>query len=66
LPKNDPFLLDSTAQVIEVIKTLFKAPLTISKILNEYSYLLGIDIKKFKADYKNNDYPVSKYKEDLE
>ena len=32
----------------------------------KYSYILATDIKRFKHQYKVNDYPVEKYKEELE
>lgn len=32
----------------------------------QYSRILATDIKKFKYEYKVNDYPVEKYKEELE
>lgn len=36
------------------------------EILGRYAYIMALDIKKFKHQYKNNDYPVEQYKEQLQ
>jgi hypothetical protein len=48
------------------MKTLFKIPTTLKDIIFQYGYLLATDIKKFKKQYKDNDYPVETYKSELE
>lgn len=34
--------------------------------MNKYSYILDLDIKKFKKKYANDDYPVEVYEEELQ
>ena len=36
------------------------------RIFKQYEHILAIDIKKFKYEYKVNDYTVEKYKGELE
>lgn len=47
------------------MRLMFKVPEKIEEIIKEYEGILATDIKKFKHEYKVNDYPVEKYKEEL-
>lgn len=45
---------------------MFKVPQEVERIIAQYQKILATDIKKFKYEYKVNDYTVEKYKEELE
>lgn len=56
--KNDPFVEDSIASIITLFSTLLNIPREVEGVITQYSRIMAIDIKKFKHDYKVNDYPI--------
>ena len=44
---------------------IMKFPISLSDHLNQYAYILDLDIKKFKKKYAHEDYPVEEYEEEL-
>jgi rRNA processing protein Krr1/Pno1 len=64
--ENDPFIVSKLKDIEDLLRHLFKLPQALHKVIAQYGYILAIDIKQFKQNYKINDYPVEKYKEELE
>ena len=64
--ENDPFVVQTTSTILQKVEYLLKVPDCLESIISQYSYLLAIDLKRFKHDYKVSDYPVEKYKSELE
>ena len=43
-----------------------KFPKLLGEHLNQFAYIIDLDIKKFKKKYVNEDYPVEVYEEELQ
>ena len=65
-PEGDPFVEESIEKVTHYLRLMFRVPQKVEEIIKRYEYILATDIKKFKQEYKVNDYPVEKYKTELE
>ena len=42
---------------------IFKIPQGLDSLVTKYSYIMAIDIKAFKKEYKANDYSIEKYQD---
>jgi hypothetical protein len=63
---NQFFIRDSIAEINVILRGIFKVPQALERFIDRHSRLLALDIKQFKREYKTEDYPVEKYKEELQ
>ena len=53
-------------RITAVFDNIFKVPLALEALVGQYSRIIALDIKKFKHDYKVNDYEVQRYQQELQ
>lgn len=61
----DPYVDRTILRVTNLLKAIFKVPQALERLLQHYSRFLAIDIKSFKKEYKQNDYPIERYQDEL-
>lgn len=62
---EDEFLKTAYETLKKNIDILFKFPKLILDHLNQYAYILDIDLKKYKRKYLDEDYPIEEYQDEL-
>jgi dynein heavy chain len=64
--ESDQFVSNMLVKLEATLNDIFKVPNSLLNIIGQHAYILDIDIKKYKKQYKENDYPVDHYKLELE